>query len=66
MSSILKWLKSYDERMSGKIHEMKYSWSMDYCLYLPAVAFNGPVGIFLVGCLITFFFTAVERDVKQV
>ena len=59
-------MKGYDVRTSEKIHQMKHSWSMDYCLYLPAVAFNGPVGVLIMCCLVSFFFTAVERDMIEV
>ena len=65
LKSILNFFKRQDEQMSEKIHTMKYSWTMDYCLYIPAVTFNGPIGIMICTTIISCFFTTVEKDVNR-
>lgn len=60
MGAVISWLRKYDETMSEKIHKMKHSWSMDYCLYIPATAFNGPIGFVFCCIMYAVFFTNVE------
>jgi len=44
---------------------MKYSWSMDYCLYIPGIIFNNPIGIMVMTALYGVFFVGVEKDIKR-
>ena len=61
-AKVLGWFKEYDENMSSKIHNMKYSWTMDYSLYVPALAFNRPTGICICALALAFFFTNIEKE----
>ena len=62
MSFILKKLEAIDHSLSAKIHDMKYQWSMDYCLYIPGKTFNGIPGILVCTIIISVFFTGIEKD----
>jgi len=65
MSVITKYFHKLDNRLSAKIYNMKYSWTMDYCLYIPGVIFNNPIGMVAVTALYAIFFVNVEKDIKR-
>ena len=54
--SILEKVDKYDRNWSKKVHDMKYSWTLDHCLLLPVYAFNPkvvPVLTYLIALLFT-------------
>jgi len=43
LKTIVKKIDAYDRAWSQKVHEMKYSWTLDHCLMMPVYAFSPKV-----------------------